>query len=71
MYPKAAWRGFHGGFISLDGRGEDGGGTAPRRDLFVVLRRAWFVFEPKTLAVLVAALKRDGLTDKDTEIKML
>ena len=40
------------------------------KGLFVALRRAWVVFEPTALAVLTAALKRDGLTDKDIESKM-
>ena len=40
------------------------------KGLFVALRRAWVVFEPTALAALTAALKRDGLTDKDIESKM-
>ena len=36
---------------------------------FVALRRAWFMFDPKAYDTLVAALKADGLTDKQIEAK--
>ena len=40
-----------------------------KKAYFVALRRAWYVFEPKVYAALVAALKADGLTDAEIEAR--
>ena len=39
------------------------------KGFFVALSRAWFVFEPKAYRNLLAALKDDGLTDKEIQAK--
>lgn len=40
-----------------------------KKGYYVALRRAWFMFEPKSYADLIAALKADGLTEKEIEAK--